>query len=615
MTGAINPRFSAATCAAERRIWAARKTVLATVVAAAMATAGCTSLPTDSDPQALRSFEPGVDVGGELTPEPGREPDLLLRDFFTASANPTKNHASARNFMTPEAAGAWKDSPEPTTGAIIVDRVDLNAKGTPRDGAVGYTVRGEVVGYLGEGGVYQPEHASFEAEMSLKRVDGEWRIASLPDGVIIEMSELSKQYQPRDIYFFDPKFQRLVADRRWVYSDQESLDTTLLTLLAAGPREALREGVKTVLPTDSTFIGKQDSAYEFTGLQTLSSEERQLFSAQVAWTLARSDIADPYAITSDGLPLSAGSNTTELSDVAEFNPFASAAVSFPLYAVAQGELFSIENDTPARVSTQGDTKGVMQSADVFASSESVAAVYSTDPSVDEDPEVSGVDESVKDSTLYYGAFDAPMKKALDGRSITRPTFAADGNAIWSVVDGTTVVRTARSTSTGEIANTEVDIDELWEQIDAEEESRRPPITALRLSPTGVRAAFIVQGDVYLATVVPEQPGEYKLTAIHNIAPSLGNQATTLDWTPTGALIVGTKSQESPVWQISTDGSETIALPSGNITAPVRGVAASNSTYVVADQHSVLQLPVGGNSTFWREVPALQGTRAVPVVAR
>ncbi|WP_151529482.1 MULTISPECIES: LpqB family beta-propeller domain-containing protein [Corynebacterium] len=603
MTGANKPRS------------AARRTVAAAVLATALFTAGCTSLPTDSDPQALRSFEPGADVGGELTPEPGREPDLLLRDFFTASANPSKNYASARNFMTPEAAAAWKESPESSTGAIVVDRVDLNAKGTPRDGTVGYTVRGEVVGYLREGGVYQPEHASFEAEMSLKRVDGEWRIASLPDGVIIEMSELSKQYQPRDIYFFDPKFQRLVADRRWVHSDPDSLDTTLLTLLAAGPREALREGVKTALPPNSTFIGEQNSAYEFTGLQTLSSEERQLFVAQAAWTLARSDIADPYTITSDGLPLSAGSNTTSLSDVAEFNPFASAAVSLPLYAVAQGELYSIENDTPARVSTQGGTKGVMQSADVFASSDSVAAVYSTDPSEDEDPEVSAVDESVKDSTLYYGGFDVPMKMALEGRSITRPTFAADGNSIWSVVDGTTVVRTARSTSSGEVANTEVNIDELWDTIDAEEESRRPPITALRLSPTGVRAAFIVEGDVYLGTVVSEQSGEYALHAIQNIAPSLGNQATTLDWTPTGSLIVGTKSQETPVWQLSTDGSEAIALPNGNITAPVRGVAAGNSNYVVADQHSVLQLPIGGNSTFWREVPALQGTRAIPVVAR
>ena len=54
--------------------------------------------------------------------------------------------------------------------------------------------------------------------------------------------------------------------------------------------------------------------------------------------------------------------------------------------------------------------------------------------------------------------------------------------------------------------------------------------------------------------------------------------------------------------------------SGNITIPVVSIAASPSTLYITDYHAMLQLPVETESTYWREVPSMQGMRSAPIVA-
>ena len=70
-----------------------------------------------------------------------------------------------------------------------------------------------------------------------------------------------------------------------------------------------------------------------------------------------------------------------------------------------------------------------------------------------------------------------------------------------------------------------------------------------------------------------------------------------------------------MWRVEVDGSALSSLPTGNVTAPVVAIAASSNTIYITDSRAVLRLPTSAEgSAFWREVPALQGTRAAPVVA-
>ena len=137
---------------------------------------------------------------------------------------------------------------------------------------------------------------------------------------------------------------------------------------------------------------------------------------------------------------------------------------------------------------------------------------------------------------------------------------------------------------------------------------------LKLSPTGVRAAMVIGGKVYLAVISRPAAGEKMIANIIDIAPSLDNTVVSVAWQLDGSLVVGTANQDAPIWRVETDGSAVTQLPSGNITAPVVAVAASANTLYVTDARAVLQLPINSPTTaFWREVPALQGVRAVPVV--
>ena len=194
---------------------------------------------------------------------------------------------------------------------------------------------------------------------------------------------------------------------------------------------------------------------------------------------------------------------------------------------------------------------------------------------------------------------------MSGESITRPTFEYSANGLWAVIDGDTPVRIARSSTTGELVRTEAEI-ALPREITG-------PISEFQLSRTGVRAAMIIDGRVYVGVVTRPGPGERRITNITEVAPSLGETALSINWRPDGILLVGTSIPETPLWRVEQDGSAIAAMPSGNLNAPVVAVASSATTLYVTDAHAMLQLPTADND-IWREVPGLLGTRAAPIVA-
>ena len=197
---------------------------------------------------------------------------------------------------------------------------------------------------------------------------------------------------------------------------------------------------------------------------------------------------------------------------------------------------------------------------------------------------------------------------MTAETISRPSFELSGQAAWVVVDGEKVVRVVRSSTTGEAAETRVDTSALDEAgIDGD-------ISVLRLSPTSSRVAMLVDGNIYIGVVERRSSGELRIVNVREVAPEIGGAALTLDWQADGSLAIGTNTSETPVWRVEEDGSSASALASGNITAPVVTLAASASALYVTDQHAMLQLHKDADSSFWREVPGMQGVRSAPIVA-
>lgn len=550
----------------------------------------CMGLPAESNPEVIRSFIPSTPTTTDgIAPIEGREPDLMLRDFFTALASPVQSHQAARQFLVSGIAEKWSDQ-RPTT---IVDRVVINARPGGTATHIEYVVRGSIVGTILNGGSYLPSAGDYEEVFTMDKVDGEWRIASLPDGVVLERTEFRNNYEPQELYFFDGQEKYLVRDRRFMYNNQPSLDTSLLSLLVAGPSPTLIPAVVNKVPEGAAFAGYQDGAYAFTGFGELSKEERLKFGAQVVWTLAHAGYAGPFNITLDGAPVDE-SGPLSVDSVAEFNPNAGNTAISQLFVIKDGSLLSVSNTGTQQVAGPlGYGKDLIH-ADVVGNPEIVAGVLRT-----------GQDQQ----QLLVGPLTGQAVEALRGTSLSRPSWEPGATGVWAVVDGDKIIRVARSTTSGELTTQDVDLAALVEA-DLENEV----IEQVRLDSSGVRIALVVAGSLYQAVVYRPNPGERRVLNIVKIAPSLEGTVTSVDWQRDGSMVVATTNPAAPVWRVEMDGSAATPLTAGNVQAPVAEVAAGNSTIYIADERATLQLPVAASNQYWREVPSLQGTRAIPLVA-
>lgn len=577
------------------------------LLAVTLVLSGCASLPDSSSPQAIGTVDRGPVTTEVAAPVPGREPDLLLRDFLQASTDATGRHVAARQFLTSGMSERWDDA----ASATIVDKVDVLAEDRTSDRAT-YVVRANRVGYLEEGGLYRADEGSFEAKFTLVRSDGEWRIDAMPPGVIMDRPRFLNSYERRSLYFVEPSGRTVVPDPRWISGNPEQVAAQLVGLLIEGPKPSLEPAVRNLLDdvtvlgaitkadgrTSQVGVGLGGVRIDFRGLSSMGKSDRELVAAQVIWTLANAEISGPYVLLADGQPLDERfPNGWTTADVASTNPLATASATIGLHALLGGNLVSVAETgvTPVRgfFGSAQNLKSVALSRD----GELVAAVSDTGRPAPEPA-----------AQLMVGSYsDGSVEPAVEGESITRPSWAPDDNSVWAVVNGTAVVRAVREPGTGRVTVVGVESGAI--------RALGGRITELRLSRDGVRAALIVDGRVYTAIVVQTPNGEFSLSTPREIAFGLGSPALSLDWSSPDTIVASRAASDIPVVQIAVDGSRIDALPSRNLTPPVVAIETSTTTEFVADSRAVFQLnnsdPAGDR--YWREVPGLAGLTAIPVL--
>lgn len=566
-----------------------RKTLACLTVALTTLAAGCASLPTNSAPHVIRSFAPEETETQAAGPKDGQESDLLLRDFYHASATPDSDYEAARAYLTEGASAAW----DPSGQKLVVDSIGMTTLPGSSVGQRSYSVHGEVVGVVRSGGSYSPERGDYEATIDMEMVDGQWRISSLPEGVVFERTELRNQYQPYNLYFFDQDDRELVTDRRWVHSRRETLASDLIGLLMEGPSERLRPALTGSLPSSVSYTGEQDGAYTFTGFAGVSEDERARFAAQVVWTLATAGVTGPYELKADGQPLIDGTDSLDTDDFIAASPLVETVGETKLYALAGGKVVRVdERSTQPVEGTLGAANDVIF-ADIAKDGE-WAAIF-------------GKPGDAEDDIFRVGKFDGSEAEVMRAGTFTRPAFEPDAAAVWTVADGKRILRTVQSAATGSLTTGEVKV-ELPDGVDGN-------ISVLRLSRTGTRVVMVIDGRLYTGIVRRQPSGERSIVNVYEYAHELSGSVISADWRPDGSLLVGTTST-TPVMRVEQDGSSMTAMSAGNISAPVVAVAASSSTLYVTDANALLQVPASGaDNPIWREVPGLEGVRALPITSR
>lgn len=579
----------------------------AVVVAVAVLVCGCAGVPSSSAPQAIGTVERSPSPSLPK-PTPGMDPDVLLREFLKATADPANRHLAARQFLTESASRGWDDAGK----ALLIDNVVfVETRSADR---VSVTMRADILGSLSDIGVFEtgegalPDPGPIEL---LKTSDG-WRIDRLPNGVFLDWQQFQETYKRHNLYFADPTGKTVVPDPRYVaVSDSDQLPTELMSKLIAGPRPEMTNSVRNMVGSPlrlrgpvtradggKTGIGKGygGARVELEGLQTTDPHSRQLVAAQIIWTFARSDIAGPYVINVDGAALDDRfANGWEATDVASTDPGADDGAAAGLHALVGGSLVSVDGDNAPRVAGSFGGMPDQKAAVLSRTGRDVASVVALRAA---QPDAT--------ASLWIGPIGGAAIEATDGRTITRPSWALD-NAVWVVIDGTNVVRVIQEAASGQPARIPVNATAVTTKFPG-------PIDELQLSRDGTRAAMVINGQVILATVEQAPGGEHALTHPRRLGFGLGDSVVSLSWRTGDDIVVGRTDPAHPVSYVNLDGVNSDA-PSRNVVLPVSTVAANPSTVYVADQRGVLQLSSAAaeNEQRWVDVRPLMVPGAVPVL--
>ncbi|KUI48515.1 hypothetical protein AU198_21410 [Mycobacterium sp. GA-1199] len=582
------------------------RTLLAVLSALALVLTGCAGVPSSSSPQAIGTVDrPAPPSLPE--PTPGMDPDVLLREFLKATADPANRHLAARQFLTESASQAWDDA----GSALLIDNVVfVETRGPDR---VSVTMRADILGSLSDMGVFEtgegalPDPGPIEL---IKTADG-WRIDKLPNGVFLDWQQFQATYRRNTLYFVDPTGGTVVPDPRYVaVSDPDQLATELVSKLIAGPRPEMAKTVRNLLepplklrgPVTRADGGKMGVGRGYGGaridvdnLSTTDPHSRQLLAAQLIWTLSRAGVNGPYVINADGAALDDRfTDGWETSDVAATDPGAASGVAAGLHALVDGSLVALDGLRAPRVPGQFGQMPNQTSAAVSRTGQEVASIVTVRPGA---PDMA--------SSMWVGALGGAASQVLDARSLSRPSWSLD-NAVWVVIDGNNVVRVIQDAS-GQPARIPIDSTLV--------SSRFPGvITELQLSRDGTRAAMVIEGRVVLAGVEQTPGGGYALTYPRRLGYGLGNTVVSLSWRTGDDIVVSRTDPQHPVSYVNLDGVNSDG-PSRNLLMPVTTVAANPSTVYVADARGVVQLSgsVAEDDPAWAEVRPLLVPGAEPVL--
>lgn len=582
------------------------KRVLVAAWLLVFALAGCAGVPSSSSPQAIgtvvRPAPPSLPK-----PTPGMEPDVLLREFLKATADPANRHLAARQFLTESASRDWDDA----GSALLIDNVVFVENRQPN--RVSVQMRADILGSLSDLGVFETGDGPLPdpGPIELVKTPEGWRIDRLPNGVFLDWQQFQATYKRYTLYFVDPTGQTMVPDPRYVaVSDPDQLATELVSKLITGPRPEMANAVRNLLgpplklrgPVTRADGGKTGVGRGYGGaridldnVSTTDPHSRQLLAAQIIWTLSRAGVNGPYVINADGAPLDDRfADGWETSDVAATDPGAASGAAAGLHALVGGSLVSLEGQDAPRVRGAFGQLPNQTAASVSRTGQEVASVVTLRPGA---PDMA--------AELWVGPLGGPAAKVLEAHTLSRPSWALDA-AVWVVVDGNNVVRVIQDAS-GQPARIPVDSTQVAAKFPG-------AITELQLSRDGTRAAMVIDGLVILASVAETPGGGYALTHPRRLGYGLQNSVVSLSWRTGDDIVVTRNNPEHPVSYVNLDGVNSDA-PSRNLLMPVTVVAANPSTVYVADDRGVLQLSgaAAEDNPAWAEVRPLMVRGAIPVL--
>lgn len=166
----------------------------------------------------------------------------ILNGFIRAALNPLNNFEVARSFLSKSFSDDWK----PDAGVSI----DQSGRNTQVISETSIDLKFSPTATVDANGEYSavPAAAPVTRSYTFVQEDGQWRINTAPDGIVMLATEFAEVYNSYPLYFFDPSYQRLVPDVRWFPRVASNTGTRIARAVINGPSAWLAGAVVTAFP-------------------------------------------------------------------------------------------------------------------------------------------------------------------------------------------------------------------------------------------------------------------------------------------------------------------------------------------------------------------------------
>lgn len=353
-------------------------------------------------------------------PQAGASAQNVVLGFLRASADFRNDHRVARQHLAPQIRQRWRTAASTT----IYERVETPLA-VEEDGET-VTVSGAEVAQIDAEGSYRrtPTGTDVTRSFTMARVEGEWRISSLEDGLLLSLVDAQESLRQVSLYFLSPSLNTLVPDTV-LLPELPGLSTRLVSRLLRGPTAALRGAVATAFPQGT---GLEVSSVPIRdGLVTvrlddtvLSADDdaREQMAAQIVWTVKQlGSEVDRVRITAGGENLVASGVAAEQprDSWPSFDP--NGLTDTPsVYVVREGQVGRIIEERFDPVAGPAGSGEVPVRSPAVSLDESRLAAVSTDGTV-----------------LSAGrlATDAPFEPVAGGADLGPPSWDPLGN-LWLV---------------------------------------------------------------------------------------------------------------------------------------------------------------------------------------
>ena len=229
-----------------------KRRLMPLALAACLALAGCTSLPTSSAPA---PFDVSAKDGSGIQfsaegPSADADAATLVNDFLLAcAAGPQDDYATARLFLSAASARSW----QPETEILVYDTDTAPSVTAGSETATQVDVTVAVLGVASvdaSGVLTRVATSTVSRTFTLVREEGQWRISNPENMVLMSRASFTASFSLANLYFPTAEGGDLVADPRWYPSRR--LASHLLAGLVEGPRQSLAPVTANAIPPGTT---------------------------------------------------------------------------------------------------------------------------------------------------------------------------------------------------------------------------------------------------------------------------------------------------------------------------------------------------------------------------